>query len=151
MNHFRYRLDPGTTLGEEDSMCRVPDMMEEEEGGTKKAEVDIYKVIQEKEHDLVLAAELGKVLLDKNEEISQIREKIVLDYTQRLEVQGNQDYQRLSYLHRISSLQALSQEKYLMSRQLERLEDEYQQEVAELQVRGIQYLKDRKFYVQFPD
>ena len=65
-------------------MCRAPDIMEE--GETKKAEVDIYKVIQEKEHDLVLAAELGKVLLDKNEEISQIREKIVLDYTQRLEV-----------------------------------------------------------------
>ena len=67
-------------------MCRAPDIMEEGEGKTKKAEVDIYKVIQEKEHDLVLAAELGKVLLDKNEEISQIREKIVLDYTQRLEV-----------------------------------------------------------------
>ena len=102
MNHFRYRLDPGTTLGEEDSMCRVTDIMEEEEEGeAKKVEVDIYKVIQEKEHDLVLAAELGKVLLDKNEEISQIREKIVLDYTQRLEVyiHWNQDYQRLSCLH----------------------------------------------------
>ena len=101
-------------------MCLAPDIMEE--GGPKKAEVDnvdIYKVIQEKEHDLVLAAELGKALLDKNEEISQVREKIVLDYTQRLE--------------------ALSQEKYLMSRQLERLEDEYQQEVAELQVRMIRY------------
>ena len=101
-------------------MCLAPDIMEE--GGPKKAEVDnvdIYKVIQEKEHDLVLAAELGKALLDKNEEISQVREKIVLDYTQRLE--------------------ALSQEKYLMSRQLERLEDEYQQEVAELQVRIIRY------------
>ena len=101
-------------------MCLAPDIMEE--GGPKKAEVDnvdIYKVIQEKEHDLVLAAELGKALLDKNEEISQVREKIVLDYTQRLE--------------------ALSQEKYLMSRQLERLEDEYQQEVAELQVQMIRY------------
>ena len=85
MIHFRYRLDPGNTLGEEESMCKAPEIVEEE-GEPKKAEVDIYKVIQEKEHDLVLAAELGKVLLDKNEEISQIREKIVLDYTQRLEV-----------------------------------------------------------------
>ena len=66
-------------------MCKASAIVEEE-GEPKKAEVDIYKVIQEKEHDLVLAAELGKVLLDKNEEISQIREKIVLDYTQRLEV-----------------------------------------------------------------
>ena len=85
MIYFRYRLDPGNTLGEEESMCKAPEMVEEE-GEPKKSEVDIYKVIQEKEHDLVLAAELGKVLLDKNEEISQIREKIVLDYTQRLEV-----------------------------------------------------------------
>ena len=85
MIHFRYRLDPGNTLGEEEGMCKAPEIVEEE-GEPKKAEVDIYKVIQEKEHDLVLAAELGKVLLDKNEEISQIREKIVLDYTQRLEV-----------------------------------------------------------------
>ena len=85
MIYFRYRLDPGNTLGEEESMCKASEIMEEE-GEPKKAEVDIYKVIQEKEHDLVLAAELGKVLLDKNEEISQIREKIVLDYTQRLEV-----------------------------------------------------------------
>ena len=85
MIHFRYRLDPGTKLGEEDTMCLGPDVGEGVET-QKKAEVDVYKVIQEKEHDLVLAAELGKVLLDKNEEISQIREKIVLDYTQRLEV-----------------------------------------------------------------
>ena len=84
MIHFRYGLDPGTKLGEEDNMCLGPDIGEGSD--SKKAEVDVYKVIQEKEHDLVLAAELGKVLLDKNEEISQIREKIVLDYTQRLEV-----------------------------------------------------------------
>ena len=34
----------------------------------------------------MLAAELGKALLDKNEEISQRREMITLDYTQKLEV-----------------------------------------------------------------
>ena len=46
----------------------------------------IYQLIEEKEKDLVLAAELGKALLDKNEEISQRREMITLDYTQKLEV-----------------------------------------------------------------
>jgi len=74
---------------------------------------NIYQLIEEKEKDLVLAAELGKALLDKNEEISAEREMITLDYTQKLET--------------------LSQDKYLLTRQLERLEDEYQQEVAELQ------------------
>ena len=54
--------------------------------GETKENLNIYKLIQEKENDLVLAAELGKALLDKNEEISQQRERIVLDYTQKLEV-----------------------------------------------------------------
>ena len=56
------------------------------EQGETKENLNIYKLIQEKENDLVLAAELGKALLDKNEEISQHRERIVLDYTQKLEV-----------------------------------------------------------------
>ena len=47
---------------------------------------NIYQLIEEKEKDLVLAAELGKALLDKNEEISAEREMITLDYTQKLEV-----------------------------------------------------------------
>ena len=47
---------------------------------------NIYQLIEEKEKDLVLAAELGKALLDKNEEISHRREMITLDYTQKLEV-----------------------------------------------------------------
>ena len=49
---------------------------------------NIIKLIQEKDKDLLLAAELGKALLDKNEEISHHRERIVLDYTQRLEVES---------------------------------------------------------------
>ena len=46
----------------------------------------VHKLLQEKENDLVLAAELGKALLDKSEQISHAREAIVLDYTQKLEV-----------------------------------------------------------------
>ena len=52
-----------------------------EEGGQS-----VHKLLQEKENDLVLAAELGKALLDKSEQISHAREAIVLDYTQKLEV-----------------------------------------------------------------
>ena len=46
----------------------------------------VHKLLQEKENDLVLAAELGKALLDKSEQISHAREAIVTDYTQKLEV-----------------------------------------------------------------
>jgi len=108
----RYKLDTtGSELLDSDPMCLAAPKHENEKEEENVG--NIIKLIQEKDKDLLLAAELGKALLDKNEEISHHRERIVLDYTQRLEV--------------------LSQEKYLMSRQLERLEDEYQQEVTELQ------------------
>ena len=47
---------------------------------------DLYAKLESQDNDLMLAAELGKVLLDKNEAISNKRETIVLDYLQRLEV-----------------------------------------------------------------
>eukprot|EP00092_Neocalanus_flemingeri_P002948 GFUD01003153.1.p1 GENE.GFUD01003153.1~~GFUD01003153.1.p1 ORF type:complete len:587 (+),score=243.74 GFUD01003153.1:263-2023(+) len=73
---------------------------------------DLNKLLDTQEDDLILAGELGKALLDKNEEISQQRETIVVEYSQKLEV--------------------LEQEKYLLRRQLEVLEDEYQQQVQDL-------------------
>ena len=47
---------------------------------------DLYKKLESQENDLVLAAELGKALLDKNEEISKERESIVVEYLKKLEV-----------------------------------------------------------------
>jgi hypothetical protein len=41
---------------------------------------DLYAKLESQENDLMLAAELGKALLDKNEEISKDRETIVLNY-----------------------------------------------------------------------
>ena len=54
----------------------------------------VHKLLQEKENDLVLAAELGKALLDKSEQISHAREAIVLDYTQKLEVGAGRELGR---------------------------------------------------------
>ena len=42
--------------------------------------------MQQKERDLILAAELGKALLEKNEELSKQNEKIAEDFSQKLEV-----------------------------------------------------------------
>ena len=49
-------------------------------------DMDIHEQLRQKERDLVLAAELGKALLDKNEEISRQNERITEEYSQKLEV-----------------------------------------------------------------
>ncbi len=49
---------------------------------------DIYALLEQKERDLVLAAELGKALLDKNEELSRQNERIAEEFSQKLEVSG---------------------------------------------------------------
>jgi len=48
--------------------------------------LDVYAQLQQKEKDLILAAKLGKALLEKNEELSRQNEKIAEDYSQKLEV-----------------------------------------------------------------
>jgi len=74
--------------------------------------VDIYGQLQQKERDLILAAELGKALLEKNEDLSKQNEKIAEDFSQRLE--------------------ELEQEKYHLRRRLEVAEEEYELKVSEL-------------------
>ncbi|XKL67304.1 hypothetical protein PGB90_002795 [Kerria lacca] len=47
---------------------------------------DIYAQFQQKEKDLILAAELGKALLEKNEELSRHNERLAEEYSQKLEI-----------------------------------------------------------------
>ena len=47
---------------------------------------DLHSLLEQKERDLVLAAELGKALLDKNEELSRQNETIAEEFSQKLEV-----------------------------------------------------------------
>ena len=49
-------------------------------------ENDILSILEAKERDLILAAELGKSLLEKNEELSKHNEQIAEDFSQKLEV-----------------------------------------------------------------
>ena len=49
----------------------------------------LYHLLEQKERDLLLAAELGKALLEKNEELSQQNEKMAEDFSQKLEVSCN--------------------------------------------------------------
>lgn len=50
------------------------------------SEGDLWGQLQQKEADLVLAAELGKALLEKNEELAKQQEKIIEEYSAKLEV-----------------------------------------------------------------
>ena len=52
----------------------------------KEEEIQVNKLLQQKEKDLVLAAELGKALLEKNEDLSQQNEKMAEDFAKQLEV-----------------------------------------------------------------
>ncbi|XP_013772574.1 bicaudal D-related protein homolog [Limulus polyphemus] len=74
---------------------------------------DVYAQLIQKEQDLILAAQLGKALLEKNEELSLNNEKITEHYSRKLEF--------------------LEQEKHALRRKLDSVESEYDARVAELQ------------------
>lgn len=47
---------------------------------------DVWTQLQQKDNDLVLAAELGKALLEKNEELKKQQETLIEEYSKKLEV-----------------------------------------------------------------
>ena len=49
-------------------------------------DLDVHALLAQKEKDLILAAELGKALLEKNEDLSQNNEKMAEDFCKQLEV-----------------------------------------------------------------
>ena len=55
-------------------------------GGGGDPDADIHAQLLAKERDLILAAELGKALLEKNEDLSKQNEKIAEEFSQKLEV-----------------------------------------------------------------
>lgn len=74
---------------------------------------DVYRQLAQKDKDLLLAAELGKALLEKNEELSQKYELLQEEYSQVVE--------------------ELEQDKYELKLKVERLEDGNDSRVHELQ------------------
>ena len=53
------------------------------------AETDVWAQLQQKESDILLAAELGKALLEKNEELQKQQEKLIEDYSGKIEVSAS--------------------------------------------------------------
>ena len=55
-------------------------------GSSMEPDEDVYELLAQKERDLLLAAEIGQALLEKNEELSKQNEKIAEDFSKKLEV-----------------------------------------------------------------
>ncbi|KAK7869128.1 hypothetical protein R5R35_006594 [Gryllus longicercus] len=73
-------------------------------------DLDVYGQLQKKEKDLILAAELGKALLEKNEELSRQNEKIAEDFSQKLELL---EQDRHALRRRLAALQSESDARLL--------------------------------------
>lgn len=74
---------------------------------------DLWTQLQQKDADLELAAELGKALLDKNEELKKQQDAIVEEYSRKLE--------------------AVEQDRHILKRKLAAKESECDSRVLELQ------------------
>ena len=70
----------------EDQMQKMSTTSSGISSGVDPLQQDVYAQLAQKEKDLVLAAELGKALLGKNEDLVRQNEKLQDDFSQRLEV-----------------------------------------------------------------
>lgn len=59
--------------------------------GSLRNTPDLLTQLQQKERDLMLAAELGKALLERNEELTKRQEILAKDYSARIEVRGGEN------------------------------------------------------------
>ncbi|XP_037050003.1 bicaudal D-related protein homolog [Bradysia coprophila] len=87
-----------------DMETRPPERSVDDADEHMMTEQDVWQKLQKKEADLVLAAELGKALLEKNEELTKQQEKLIEEYSTKLE--------------------RLEQEKHILRRKLSEAESE---------------------------
>ena len=89
------RSNPGDMPSDMDNKYELEDYIYEMEcrNGTihpetreEPEEADVYSRLAQKEKDLILAAELGKALLERNEVLVGQNERLAEDYSQKLEV-----------------------------------------------------------------
>ncbi|XP_036434740.1 BICD family-like cargo adapter 1 [Colossoma macropomum] len=111
----------GTALEEELAMLTCERECEQEEDAAElsaaeaplEQDVDLLALFRQKERDLVLAAKLGKALLERNQDLTKQYEKMNKDLNEKLE--------------------HLEQEKHELRRRLESREGEWEGRVAELE------------------
>jgi len=62
---------------------------------------DPSELLKQRERDLVLAAELGKALLERNQELTKQAETLAEEYSSKLEVNRRTEFFRTEYHDRI--------------------------------------------------
>uniref|UniRef100_A0A0P4WB62 Uncharacterized protein n=1 Tax=Scylla olivacea TaxID=85551 RepID=A0A0P4WB62_SCYOL len=70
----------------EDYVYEMECRAEEIAAANEEEEADVYTRLAQKERDLILAAELGKALLERNEILVQQNERLAEEYSHKLEV-----------------------------------------------------------------
>lgn len=69
------------------------------EARRNETEPDVWAQLQQKESDILLAAELGKALLEKNEDLVKQQEKLIEDYSGKIEVSFKFKFNSSNYYH----------------------------------------------------
>lgn len=80
----------GTALEEELAMLTAEEQRPELEAPGAGHNPDLLSLFRQKEKDLVLAAKLGKALLERNQDLSKQYEKMHKDLSEKLEVKRKQ-------------------------------------------------------------
>uniref|UniRef100_A0A8C4T410 BICD family like cargo adaptor 1 n=1 Tax=Erpetoichthys calabaricus TaxID=27687 RepID=A0A8C4T410_ERPCA len=126
-NDLNGRALLGLGLALEEELALLPGETELDTGDTAHGqEPDLLSLIRQKEKDLVLAARLGKALLERNQDLTRQYEKMHRELSDKLE--------------------HLEQEKHELRRRFENREGEWESRVAELEsdVRQLQEELERQ-------
>ncbi|XP_033626947.1 BICD family-like cargo adapter 2 isoform X2 [Asterias rubens] len=89
------------------------DRMEAASPGQGSREDDVYAQLEQKEKDLILAAELGKALLERNEELVKRQDQMQQELAEKME--------------------ELEQQKHHLRRRIENVQGEYESKLLDLQ------------------
>lgn len=77
---------PGTPVDIEDYCNAYLNNMDSSDNQEDQDSQDVFSQLAQTKQDLFLAAELGKALLEKNEDLSKKNEQLLEEYTQKLDV-----------------------------------------------------------------
>ncbi|XP_013411321.1 bicaudal D-related protein homolog isoform X2 [Lingula anatina] len=113
------------------NMERNEQQSQEQQGQVKNDADDVYVQLQQKEQDLLLAAQLGKALLERNEELQKKNEQLAEEYAQKLEEMQQQRHE-LKFLMEIkegqyeNAIKDLHQDVEYLRRELEQRQQQSQ-------------------------
>lgn len=80
------RIANSLSVSDDNFYQELEDYVKEMATNSNAVAEDVWSQLQQKEADLLLAAELGKVLLEKNEEMKKEQEKVAEEFSKKLEV-----------------------------------------------------------------